>query len=292
MPLPLYGTVSQKHKVQDAAERRILRLRTPHCPPERDEDAALIRSSVELRLAGGKGFSQAFIIGEDPSGNEDALHAFPRVYRLPEQFGYLGDEDIVGIDPATGAFRVHYRRASAHNSFLVTERCNHYCLMCSQPPRRADDGWILDEIQACIPLISKDTESLGFTGGEPLLNWQRFIKVLAQCRDELPNTALHVLSNGRAFANREVVNAWAGLKHPSLTVGIPVYAAVDHVHDYVVQALGAFDETLLGILKLKDLACHVEVRVVIHAITAKHLVETCRWLARNLPSWITLPSWG
>jgi His-Xaa-Ser system radical SAM maturase HxsC len=64
---------------------------------------------------------------------------------------------------------------------------------------------------------------------------------------------------------------------------IPIYAAVDHVHDYVVQASGAFDETVLGVLKLKDKGQRVEVRVVLHAITAPRIVETCGWLARNFP---------
>ena len=103
------------------------------------------------------------------------------------------------------------------------------------------------------------------------------------CRDELPNTAIHVLSNGRAFVRDEVVTAWAAIRHPNLTVGIPIYSAVDHVHDYVVQARGAFDETVLGILKLKDSGQRIEVRVVLHALTAPRIVETCRWLARNLP---------
>jgi len=107
--------------------------------------------------------------------------------------------------------------------------------------------------------------------------------VLAQSRDELPNTAIHVLSNGRAFVRDEVVAAWTALRHPNLSVGIPIYSAVDHIHDYVVQARGAFDETVLGILKLKDKAQRVEVRVVLHALTAPRIVETCKWLARNLP---------
>ena len=55
------------------------------------------------------------------------------------------------------------------------------------------------------------------------------------------------------------------------------------MHDYVVQAKGAFDETILGILKLKDRGQRVEVRVVLHSITAPRIVETCSWLARNLP---------
>jgi hypothetical protein len=37
------------------------------------------------------------------------------------------------------------------------------------------------------------------------------------------------------------------------------------------------------ILKLKDRGQRVEVRVVLHAITAPRIVETCKWFARNLP---------
>src|SRR5262249_13864434 len=49
------------------------------------------------------------------------------------------------------------------------------------------------------------------------------------------------------------------------------------------QAKGAFDETVLGILKLKDKGQRAEIRVVLHAITAPRLIQTCDWLARNLP---------
>ena len=66
-------------------------------------------------------------------------------------------------------------------------------------------------------------------------------------------------------------------------VGIPIYSAVDAVHDYLVQARGAFDETVLGILRLKDKGQRVEVRVVLHAATASGLRETCTSLARILP---------
>ena len=107
--------------------------------------------------------------------------------------------------------------------------------------------------------------------------------ILAQCRDQLPKIALQVLTNGRAFSRSEIVDAWSGVKHPDLIAAIPVYSAVDHVHDHVVQAKGAFDETILGILKLKDRGQRVEVRVVLHALTAPLISETCRWLARNLP---------
>src|SRR5205807_3478368 len=121
-------------------------------------------------------------------------------------------------------------------------------LMCSQPPKNIDDGWIVNEISDAIDLIDTRTESIGFTGGEPLLDTQRFLGLLCKMRDTLPQTRVHVLSNGRAFSDDAVATAWAELRHPNLTVGIPIYSAVDHVHYYDVQDAGALDETGRGII--------------------------------------------
>jgi hypothetical protein len=41
-----------------------------------------------------------------------------------------------------------------------------------------------------------------------------------------------------------------------------------------VQVKGAFDETVLGILKLKDKGQRVEIRVVLHAITAPRITAS------------------
>jgi His-Xaa-Ser system radical SAM maturase HxsC len=257
-------------------------LRSSYAFPEHSADVALVRRVVDLEAAISTGFATAFVIGDGLNALAQG-GALSNIIQVPSKFEYLADGDVLGFNPLSKKFRTLYRRSSAHNSFLVTERCNHYCLMCSQPPKDVDDFWILNEIRDALPLIDKRTPTIGFTGGEPLLDWTHFLPVLSDCRDLLPHTAVHVLSNGRAFASTEVVKAWADVGHPNLTVGIPIYSAVDHIHDYVVQANGAFDETVLGILKLKDKGQRVEVRVVLHAVTAPRIVDTCRWLARNLP---------
>jgi His-Xaa-Ser system radical SAM maturase HxsC len=280
--LPLNGVATAIVGFQTAEPRQVLRLRTPTSRPLDSADVALAHRADDLDAAISSGFARAFVVNDD-SGMLSHADGFARVIHVPSKFDYLADGDILGFHSHSKRFRTLYRRSSAHNSFLVTERCNHYCLMCSQPPRDVDDSWILREIRYALPLVDKQTRSLGFTGGEPLLDWQDFVMVLSDCRDILPQTAIHVLSNGRAFASTEVVAAWAGVQHPNLTVGIPIYSAVDTIHDYVVQAKGAFDETVLGILKLKDKGQRVEVRVVLHAVTAPRIVATCRWLARNLP---------
>ena len=204
------------------------------------------------------------------------------IYVLGDEFRYLGDEDIVRIEPHRSAIQALYRRNSPSNSFLVTERCDNYCVMCSQPPKEVDDGWIVDELLDVIPLVSPETVEIGFTGGEPCLLGDRLIELVKKCRVHLPYTAVHILSNGRGFANAEFAKVLAKLNHHGLMIGIPLYADVPEIHDYVVQARGAFDDTIRGILNLKQYGVRVELRFVIHAETYECLPNFARFVARNL----------
>ena len=201
---------------------------------------------------------------------------------LPDEFDYLRDGDVVAISFERPSIRVLYRRNSPNNSFLLTERCNHYCLMCSQPPKDVNDDWLVDEILAAIPLVNSDTAEIGFTGGEPTLLGERFLGLIQVMREHLPTTALHILSNGRRFADYAFAHRYADVGHPDAMLGIPIYAAVPHLHDYVVQADGAFDETIRGILNLKALRQRVEVRVVIHRQNVLHLEGLAEFITRNL----------
>jgi His-Xaa-Ser system radical SAM maturase HxsC len=276
-PLVLAGRSPLADIVGLGAERLSARLRSPVRDPVDDRDAALITKDNDWALAHQRGYKLA--VGRD--ARPDAVSM--SYVRVPAALAELGDGDVLSVYPQSGRVRVLYRRSSRHNFFLVTERCNNYCLMCSQPPRKVDDGWLIDEIAQSLPLVDPATSALTFTGGEPLTEWRRFTGLLELTRDLLPDTAIHVLTNGRAFSSPEVASAWAAVDHPKLSAGIPIYAAVDHIHDYVVQAKGAFDETVLGVLHLKNLGQRVEIRIVLHAITAPRLRETCSWIARNLP---------
>jgi His-Xaa-Ser system radical SAM maturase HxsC len=284
MPLPLYGTATHAAGLSaDKKRRSAIRLRLlQNNNALIASDFALVKTPGQLKYAIDN-WQSIFIISDGSITIPPMESSGQRLIVVPPQFGYLDDGDVVGFDHSSKKFRTLFRRNSTHNSLLVTERCNNYCLMCSQPPKDIDDGWILDEIREALPLLDPMTRALTFTGGEPLTDWSNFISLLKQCRDQLPNTSLQVLTNGRAFARSEIVDAWKNIEHPNLMAAIPVYASVDSVHDHVVQAKGAFDETVLGILKLKDRRQRVEIRVVLHALTAPIISETCRWIARNLP---------
>jgi His-Xaa-Ser system radical SAM maturase HxsC len=154
--------------------------------------------------------------------------------------------------------------------------------MCSQPPRAVQDGWIVDEILGALPLIDRSAREIGFTGGEPTLLGERFVELVRATESYLPNTALHVLSNGRNFADDKFAASVAQIRHHDLMLGIPLYSDLAHLHDYVVQADGAFDETLRGILNLKRHGVRVEIRAVLQRPTTERLPHLARFIARNL----------
>lgn len=204
------------------------------------------------------------------------------VVRLPKEFTYLNDGDIVRISPGRNHVKVLFRKGASINSFLLTERCNNLCLMCSQPPRNVQDGWLVDEILQVLQLIDFDVPEIMFSGGEPTLLGERFFELVRASKSYLPRTALHVLSNGRTFSDPRFAQSLAEIEHPDLMIGIPLYSDLSHVHDFVVQADGAYDETIRGILNLKNAGVPVEIRVVLHKQTVPRLIALAEFLTRNL----------
>ncbi|HEV2806307.1 MAG TPA: His-Xaa-Ser system radical SAM maturase HxsC [Chthoniobacterales bacterium] len=227
-----------------------------------DRDALLIRGNPTLLR-----------VGISPS----------REIQLPETLSYLCEGDIVRINEGAGHIRVVYRRNSPHNVLFFTERCNSRCLMCSQPPREIDDGYLMDEILEAIPLMAKETPELCITGGEPTLLGDRLLEVIEATKHHLPATSLHMLSNARLFRYMHFARRIAAVGHPNFMIGIPLYSDIASKHDFVVQAKGAFDETVRGIMNLARVGQRIEIRFVIHQQTFSRLAHTARFIARNLP---------
>jgi His-Xaa-Ser system radical SAM maturase HxsC len=260
--------------------------------PEPEPFVVRLTSNAELPLAvrGTDGLLVDSPAGLPPGFRAYFLRADPleeatlpaNCFALPESLAYLADGDVIRVSPSRGALAVLYRKASPSNSLLVTERCNHLCLMCSQPPKEADDSYLVDELLRAVPLFDSATREVGLTGGEPTLLGPRLLELIGTLRSYLPRTAVHLLSNGRRFADDEFTAALAAIRHPDLMIGIPLYADVSEVHDYVVQANGAFDETIRGILALKRAGIRVEIRFVIHRDTYQRLPQFAEFMARNL----------
>lgn len=260
---PILGRVTVT-PVSHLADRRrsVALVRTPGgaaCPDGWHDYAAVITTFREPRIA---------------------VADAPVVYG-PVGLEYLDEGDIVLISPG-GHVNVLYRRRSSHNTILVTERCNSYCVMCSQPPRDVDDSARVDQILQMTDLIDPNTAEIGLSGGEPTLAGEGFLDIVRAFRKRLPRTALHILTNGRSFRDSDFAASLADIGHPDLMLGIPLYSDNPSEHDHVVQARGAFEETVEGLYNLARHGVMLEVRVVLHAMTVARLPQLAEFIYRNL----------
>jgi His-Xaa-Ser system radical SAM maturase HxsC len=203
--------------------------------------------------------------------------------QLSADLGHLAPGDVIGVAPDGRRVTVLWKQAATHNSVLLTEQCDNYCLMCSQPPKDRDDAWLFDRAKQMISLLPRSARSLGLTGGEPTLHADALIDLLQHCRDTTPWLQVHLLSNGRHFADAKFASRYAQVDLADIMVGIPVYAPEAGLHDFIVQAHGAFEETIQGILNLASLGQSVEIRIVVQLHTVPVLADLALFIARNLP---------
>jgi len=226
---------------------------------------------------GGEGYAAVLFAGE---------HTGELASNYVTKYGdtsFLHDGYVAAVDSATGFTRVLYRPESFHNTLFVTDRCNSNCLMCSQPPKEVDDSGAADELIRTIDLMDVVPKRMGITGGEPTLLGDGLARVLDRLKTRFPETPVTMLSNARLFANEQLTRTLAAVAHPLLLTSVPLYAnnAVDH--DYVVQANGAFDQTVVGLHHAAKHGLAVEIRVVLHKQTIPGLMGLVDYVYRNLP---------
>ncbi|TSA48412.1 MAG: hypothetical protein D4R50_01180 [Actinomycetales bacterium] len=122
------------------------------------------------------GFGLVLISAID--AQNQVLDSHTNILLLAPELAYLKDHDVIKFRPIDSDINVLYRWGANSNSFLITERCNSFCIMCSQPPRDIDDHYLVDDMLAALPLIHQDTAEIGITGGEPTLWGDDFIRLI------------------------------------------------------------------------------------------------------------------
>src|SRR5262249_46315005 len=145
------------------------------------------------------------------------------------------------------------------------------------------DDRVVDEHLRLIDLIKEPPQAMGITGGEPTLLKDGLVAILSRLKDRFPNMYVHMLTNGRLYAYEDLVAKIASVGHPCFTSAIPLYSDVAPEHDYVVQAQGAFDETVQGLYNAAKHGLRIEIRVVLHKQTLPRLKQLADFIYRNLP---------
>ncbi len=191
--------------------------------------------------------------------------------------------DVVAVTPNRRHVQVLFRESDTHHTVFLTNRCNSYCIMCSQPPTSHDDAWLVDEAVEVAAHMRISPRNIGFTGGEPLLLGGHLRKVLDAFARYHPGIEMDMLSNGRLLSHRDVARAVLdGMDHV-VTWMIPLYGHADFLHDFIVQTPGAFDQTIEGLLALRAHRQSIQLRTVLIEPVLEVLLEFCEFVGRNLP---------
>ena len=103
------------------------------------------------------------------------------VLGLGPELAHLKADDIIHVSADGRRVTVLWKNSARHNGLLLTEQCDNYCLMCSQPPKDREDSWLYDRARKVVDLLPADARALSFTGGEPTLNAEAFIGLLKHC---------------------------------------------------------------------------------------------------------------
>lgn len=217
------------------------------------------------------------------TGSPDVFDAWDGGAVLLEESGALQDGDVTAVGESFSYAHVLIRETDQHHTVFLTNRCNSNCLMCSQPPTPQNDYWLVDEASQIAEHMRASPALLGFSGGEPLLLGYGLREVLDTFNRRHPSTDFDILSNGRLLSDRLFADHLLGGLNKRISWMVPLYGHADFLHDFVVQAPGAFEQTLAGLLHLHALHQAIQLRAVLIRPVLEILPDFCEFIGRNLP---------
>lgn len=174
-----------------------------------------------------------------------------------------------------------YEITSCHNAIMATERCNHRCIMCPQPPILQERDKTPFNLKL-ISLMDKDTQEVGITGGEPTLIGDNLFVLIRQIQKQLPKAAISILSNGVKFADKKYAMKLAKCRHQDLQIDIPLFSDIAEEHNRIVGAK-TFYKTVQGLYNLALFHQRIGLRIVVHKQTYKRLPQFADFVYHNFP---------
>ena len=172
---------------------------------------------------------------------------------------------------------------SNDNTLFVTGQCNNRCLMCCQPPTTKNDiDFLFEQNLELIKNAPKNLPIIGISGGEPILLEERFFELISIIRQYLPETTIHILTNGRQLANEYYTKRLKETGGDNLLLGIPIHSDSSLIHDEITSIKNSFNETILGLYNLAVFEIPIELRIVINKLNYKRLSQLSEFIFKNL----------
>ena len=196
----------------------------------------------------------------------------------------LRNGDIVTIDTSGIISRI-YENEEHNATVFLTGQCNSNCIMCpcSDWERQNNMGFSDAWMRAYLDMLPSDIGTIVVTGGEPTLKTEQFFLVMETLADKFPCTETLLLTNGRSFSSRVLLERM--LKHcpPLMMVGIPLHGADEQLHDAITRAPGSFHQTCLGIRNLLNHRVAVEIRTVVSKLNVQAMDNLAELICESFP---------
>jgi len=196
--------------------------------------------------------------------------------------------DIIDIKYKSKTIRTVLSSLNNENTLLLTEQCENRCLFCSQPPNDLPDMHLYNK--AVMALLNYDSKKLvGLTGGEPTINKDAFMGLMKALKNFDNKTPLHILSNGRNLGNNEFFTKLIEQTDKrDIIWGIPLYGHKSSLHDPIVGAKGAFNDTLNGLLNIASTSHAIELRIVVVKQNYKYIKNILEFINNSFPTIFTI----
>ena len=222
---------------------------------------------------GKAGYIATISYSDKVSGTQPIVYCIPRDIKL-------NNGDVILIT-SSGLCTVLYEINSAHNAIMATERCNHRCIMCPQPPITRETDKTEFNIRL-IDLFDSSTKEVGITGGEPTLIGDNLFVLIRHIQKTLPKAAISILSNGVKFSDRDFTKKLALCNHFDIQIDIPIFSDIAEVHNQIVGAK-SFYMTVQGLYNLARFRQRIGIRVVVHKQTYRRLPQLADYIYHNFP---------
>ena len=260
----IYGTA------YNISEDIVGRITFGNCNPFARSNDILVSDNVSKTAFG---YSATITTHPIVSGNA-------KPYVLTDSIEDFHEGDVVVLNQK-GEIIFVYEITSCHNAIMATERCNHRCIMCPQPPILQEKDKTPFNLKL-ISLMDKDTQEVGITGGEPTLIGDNLFVLIKQIQKELPKAAISILSNGVKFADKKYAMKLAKCRHQDLQIDIPLFSDIAEEHNRIVGAK-TFYKTVQGLYNLALFRQRIGLRIVVHKQTYKRLPQFADFVYHNFP---------
>lgn len=190
-----------------------------------------------------------------------------------------GDIVVLGKN---GVITFVYEINAAQNVIMITEKCNHKCIMCPQPPVNKEESKLSFNLRLISLMDKKNKREIGLSGGEPTAIGDDLITIMKAIKKQCPNAPVTMLTNGVMLSNFKYAYKIASCGIRDLQVDIPLYSDIPSIHNYIVGAQ-TFYKSVQALYNLAQLGVRIGIRIVVMKNNYNRLVKLADYIYHNFP---------